>query len=450
MAFIKLRNTVRTLSVLSFTSVVAVACSAHEGTPQPQPDEPVSSQVTERLGGGWRYQGSGLECGGDLTGSISRFSRRHVHRIDGVAGENFDITLQPSWPSYLGAVAIVTDYYGEIVEWDYRSGEAYAAVSGSYEYTEPHYLFISPVKYGRVHSSYDYLLEMSCEPLGCSSDLDCSQDEKCVQVQCVTTPCPALCQAQPLCAEVVTSNDNYWAKNFEAGERAEAEAWVAGFDALSSGVNMGRCADLNGKECRDDAPICGQPNWAEYPKTFASLCELQKLVRSGTDVHDFDVNAHFTDGACVENWCATAEVDTGNGRKAFYAKNFATDADAKSWLASTFPNGSTLERLEGTCDEPRPCYKIYRPVCGEVMGEPTEAGNDCEFRGAVMAAAGSDLLSEAKGSYSEGQCEEQCNYDVPGKRYVGESLDMCARIFFVCEPGEEYFTDECGCGCQEI
>nr|AYM52963.1 hypothetical protein [Jahnella sp. MSr9139] len=38
---------------------------------------------------------------------------------------------------------------------------------------------------------------------------------------------------------------------------------------------------------------------------------------------------------------------------------------------------------------------------------------------------------------------------VPGKRYVGRSPDDCARIRYVCEPGESQFTDDCGCGCEK-
>lgn len=37
----------------------------------------------------------------------------------------------------------------------------------------------------------------------------------------------------------------------------------------------------------------------------------------------------------------------------------------------------------------------------------------------------------------------------PGKRYVGRSSDDCARIRYVCEPGESQFTDDCGCGCEK-
>jgi len=43
-----------------------------------------------------------------------------------------------------------------------------------------------------------------------------------------------------------------------------------------------------------------------------------------------------------------------------------------------------------------------------------------------------------------------CGDATPGKRYVGRSEQDCARIRFVCETGEEYFSDSCGCGCQPI
>ena len=42
----------------------------------------------------------------------------------------------------------------------------------------------------------------------------------------------------------------------------------------------------------------------------------------------------------------------------------------------------------------------------------------------------------------------KCDYSNPTHRYVGESLEMCMRIRFVCAAGEQYFSDECGCGCE--
>ncbi len=36
-----------------------------------------------------------------------------------------------------------------------------------------------------------------------------------------------------------------------------------------------------------------------------------------------------------------------------------------------------------------------------------------------------------------------------GKTYIGHSPDECARIRFVCPEGEEYFSDQKGCGCEK-
>lgn len=35
------------------------------------------------------------------------------------------------------------------------------------------------------------------------------------------------------------------------------------------------------------------------------------------------------------------------------------------------------------------------------------------------------------------------------KKYIGNSVEECSRIRFVCESGYEYFADEDGCGCQK-
>jgi hypothetical protein len=38
----------------------------------------------------------------------------------------------------------------------------------------------------------------------------------------------------------------------------------------------------------------------------------------------------------------------------------------------------------------------------------------------------------------------------PNRNYVGQSTEQCATLRFVCEEGQEYFADECGCGCVTI
>lgn len=43
----------------------------------------------------------------------------------------------------------------------------------------------------------------------------------------------------------------------------------------------------------------------------------------------------------------------------------------------------------------------------------------------------------------------ECQYcaGTPSDRYVG-TPEQCARMRFVCEPGENYFSNSCGCGCR--
>jgi hypothetical protein len=44
---------------------------------------------------------------------------------------------------------------------------------------------------------------------------------------------------------------------------------------------------------------------------------------------------------------------------------------------------------------------------------------------------------------------EKCDYAAdPNRTYVGQSLEACATMKFVCEEGKTYFADECGCGCM--
>jgi hypothetical protein len=42
-----------------------------------------------------------------------------------------------------------------------------------------------------------------------------------------------------------------------------------------------------------------------------------------------------------------------------------------------------------------------------------------------------------------------CALTDPSKRYVGKSPDECSKIRFACDAGTGYFSDACGCGCQQ-
>ena len=106
-------------------------------------------------------------------------------------------------------------------------------------------------------------------------------------------------------------------------------------------------------------------------------------------------------GVCVENaYCS--QYTTTDGR--FYAKNFASYADAKAWTAGEGIDSAWIDT--GHCDAPRACAEIYAPVCGTPLStdKPTDFGNRCEFENVVRASAGSS--GESKGKFQEGTCAD--------------------------------------------
>ena len=145
--------------------------------------------------------------------------------------------------------------------------------------------------------------------------------------------------------------------------------------------------------------------------------------------------------------CGTIEVATP-GTTTFYAKNFDSEQFAWDWLSANFPYGQNANVFPGACDQPKACIKIYAPVCGVVKdSDPSTYGNWCSFEAAVLADAGP--TGESKGFYSEGECgTTKCDYSDPNKTYVAQSPEQCQVVKFACQPGEQPFFDDCGCGCE--
>lgn len=74
------------------------------------------------------------------------------------------------------------------------------------------------------------------------------------------------------------------------------------------------------------------------------------------------------------------------------------------------------------CDEGFECVDDRRDSCDPKLG-----GADCI-----------GVCRKAK----KDQCDHKPN------QYVGNSLEECATIHFICAEGEQYFADDCGCGCE--
>ncbi|MEZ4464414.1 MAG: Kazal-type serine protease inhibitor domain-containing protein [bacterium] len=79
------------------------------------------------------------------------------------------------------------------------------------------------------------------------------------------------------------------------------------------------------------------------------------------------------------------------------------------------------------------CPDVYMPVCG---ADGVTYGNACE-----AGCAHVRILHE-------GECAPPCpDANDPDVHYVSQDPAECARIRFACEPGQEAFSNACGCGC---
>jgi hypothetical protein len=88
--------------------------------------------------------------------------------------------------------------------------------------------------------------------------------------------------------------------------------------------------------------------------------------------------------------------------------------------------------------------------CGGIGGFDCPAGYDCvddKHDNCDPKKGGVDCggICVRRGKAPAGTCD----YSAPGLHYVGTSADQCLTIKFTCNPGQEYFSDACGCGCQD-
>ncbi|MEZ4230004.1 MAG: hypothetical protein R3B89_12585 [Polyangiaceae bacterium] len=284
-----------------------VGCSAASDT-APTPEGGKATAEREYRVGGWTFHDDAFECGGSVRTDLWRGQARHVFAFDGTAGDTVTFAPDGTWANDLGVLAFVTDTRGAITNWSIEPAYSSTKFDVTFQRSETHFVWVMPLEPRRLKGTNYLTMSVHCQDAGCSSDSDCALDESCVQVQCFTTPCPALCVAQPTCAEGVTADDRVYAKNFAAGEYQAAQDFVAGFDFVMSGINKGTCEELNTKPCNDDAPICGQPAWADYPKDFASLCDFQHLIR-GWAGDTGEAKGAFEDGVCEAQTECDFEAD---------------------------------------------------------------------------------------------------------------------------------------------
>ena len=430
---------------LSLASLAGCAATAEA----PEESEPTSALGEEtHFAGGWRYYDWDFDCQtGGLKNSVKPKSRRHVYRFSANVATEATFTVNASWPKQLGAFLMVLDASGKLVDWKHSTtGEvtlsAQLATAGDY------WVFVSPVWYEKVHTSYSYTLSAACSK-ECNVDADCGLGKACALPMCKQAPCKTgICVDLPICAEYTTTDGRYYAKNFAHDDMAAAEAWVkADPEVNASGVGYGSCESKNAKPCpATDPPVCGVPIGTDKEATYTSLCEFQKVVRTAAGSSG-ESKGKFWAGACPDGYCAIGWLSPPDvNSPTVYVKNFDAKGEAESWLGSVLSNLSSSEIRGGHCDEPVACPAIYKPVCGTIKSEaPKTYSSACGFQGAVMADAGS--AGESKGYYSAGACKPLCDYTDPKKTWAAQSPEKCMLVKYYCTPPAVSFSNECGCGC---
>jgi hypothetical protein len=447
------RTTAAFVAVLSAFGTLTACSSVDPDAPDALASE---SEDLSQSPNAWKFQPQGFGCHQGVSNKVTKTSRRHYYAFEAKAGQSAKLDLRGTWPGEYGAAIVVTDSWGFVVASAQNPKDASVGVDVTFHWEETHYVFVQPMQYTRVKSSYAYTLGAKCETR-CWSDADCDASEQCMLPMCFKAPCniKGMCVPRPICAEYVTSDGRYYAKNFVDGDWAAANAWVAADPQVTaSGVGYGTCLEHNAKPCpTTDPPVCGTPVATDVTSTYASLCEFQKVVRGYAGNTD-ESKGKFTPGACAPPtvYCATAIVQPSPlpAPTYYYAKSFADLGEAKQWLETSFPNSTDKGVVDHACDTSTPCIQIYAPVCATIKsGTPQTYSNSCMFHAAVRADAGGTPPAESKGYYTSGACSAGgCDYNDPAKRYVGKSTAECAVIKFACQPNETYFADACGCGCQ--
>jgi hypothetical protein len=223
--------------------------------------------------------------------------------------------------------------------------------------------------------------------------------------------------------------------------------------------------------------------------------EYLVAIGSYTRGVSYELSLSCEAGSCAKKFCAEYEAADENGVTAerFYAFNVHSYEEGKAILGAQ--NGLIVNEAirDGSCtDQGTICALYYAPVCGEVAttgaGRSTY-GNLCALKAAIRQAAGA--TGQSKGAWDVGACKVTCTYggatynegdsfpstdgcntcscttggqvacteraclacnpanDSDYRTYIGHSPAECATIRFFCEAERHYFSNDCGCGCED-
>ena len=239
----------------------------------------------------------------------------------------------------------------------------------------------------------------------------------------------------------------------------EGDAWE-----LPGGCGWCECMN-GGVTCYEDS-ACGQGchvggQWYPYGEMFPApdgcntcVCGADGMAactQMGCPDGCYYEGDYFAPGeefptpdGCGWCWCGpdgVLECKTDSSCGGSCTWNGQTWASGQTFPAGDGCNTCTCEDGQVYCTEmgcPGVCYAnggIYQ------VGQVFESPDGC---GACLCLPGGEVVCEQSSDCAP-QCEPGADHH---KQYVATDVETCWVIDYMCPANTEYFSDDCGCGCQ--
>jgi hypothetical protein len=329
-----------------------------------------------------------------VNGTFTKKSNQHYYSFPGNPAKATTFNLAGEWPASLGAAVFVTDGNYKVLAQKLVGYGSKASVEVKFASDSKHFVFAAPLKTYKGQKPLPYSLNAACA--GCVENSECGSGEQCVS---------NVCTARPLCVQVEHPSGKFIAKNFQAGQYAEANDWATKTaEGGAFGISLATCTEVGSNTAcpRLYAPVCGVSTASNASQTYGNQCEFKAgIVRLAGDFGE--VAAIASQGACAapgNPQCATYTVQSDDTRFAYYAQNWNSAAEANSWIALN-PQAIRTQVYNGACNAFTACTREYMPVCGGVKSEDDRTfSNRCGLEVAVRVDAGD--ASWSKGRYTTG------------------------------------------------
>jgi hypothetical protein len=258
---------------------------------------------------------------------------------------------------------------------------------------------------------------------------------------------------------------NFYAHNVNSYQDGKAILAALNGQFINEDINEGACSE-QGTFCTFVyAPVCGDSPYGTN-SSYGNVCSFKNAIR-GWAGKSGQGKGHWELGACEDITCSYGGQDyvPGDSFPATDGCNTCTcgtnglvgctkiacPVDTCEYDGKVYPAGDSFPANDGcnTCS----CQPGGLVACTKMF-----CGNTCNYNGQVYTAGATFPASDgcntctcdASGSVGCTEMACICNPTAEWYRdYIGTSSTVCAVIKFTCPVNTTYFSNDCGCGCEQ-